>query len=157
VTRGQDKRTGILLAFDFGNRRIGIASGSRVSGSATALTTLRARDGEPDWEQVDRVVNEWEPEILVVGLPYNIDGSDSAMTSRAREFADCLADRYGQRVDMIDERLTSSEASARLAEQRRQGRRRKKVRREDVDCLAAQIIAESWLSTAGTNNGNNGP
>lgn len=156
MTRGQDKPTGILLAFDFGERRIGVASGSRIGGTATALTTLRARAGKPDWEELDRILREWEPDILVVGLPYNIDGSDSVMTPRAREFADCLADRYGRPVDMVDERLTSREASARLKEQRQQGRRPGKVRPEDVDCVAAQIIAESWLSTAGTNNGNDG-
>lgn len=88
---------------------------------------------------------EWEPDAIVVGVPYNMDGSASAMTAAAISFAERLGEDYQLPVDRVDERLTSAEAETMLREQRRTGQRRRQVRREDIDSLSARIIAESWL------------
>jgi len=104
------------------------------------------RDGQPQWRQIDELVAEWRPAVLVVGMPYNMDGSESPMAKRARQFAELLGERYSLPVDTMDERLTSAEAGARLREQRRSGLRSKRLDRGDVDSLAARLIGESWLA-----------
>ena len=134
-----------ILALDFGLRRIGIATANRISNTASALTTVAARDGEPDWATLDQLVADWEPDILVLGLPYNTDGSDSKMTARVRLFQQQLATRYSLRVATTDERYTSAEAELLLKTARQKGTKRKPIRKEEVDSLAAQLIAESWL------------
>lgn len=133
------------LAFDFGTRRIGVATASRVAGSATALTTLAARDGTPNWPVLDALMREWQPQVLVVGLPKNADGSESEMTARATAFAATLAQRYRLPTEMVDERFTSAEAEELLRERRRTGAMTRRVREGDVDSLAAQLIAETWV------------
>ena len=134
-----------ILAIDFGGRRIGIASGSVIAGTSSQVATLIATNGAPDWQQFDNIVNEWGPDLLVVGMPYNMDGSESAMSEKAKVFADVLAARYDLPVDMVDERLTSTEASSILKEQRRLGLKTKKINKAEIDSLAACLIAESWL------------
>ena len=134
-----------ILAIDFGGRRIGIASGSGVAGTSSRITTLQADNGVPKWAQLDSIINEWLPDLLVVGMPYNMDGTESAMSVRAKEFATTLADRYELPVDTVDERLTSTEAKSILKEQRRLGINTKKINKADIDSLAACLIADSWL------------
>ena len=134
-----------LLALDFGLRRIGIASATPLTGTATPLTTLAAQDGEPEWSQLDALIHEWQPELLVLGLPYNSDLSESDMTARVRAFADRLQERYALEVKFMDERYTSAEAESRLKQQRQSGIRTKRIKKADVDSLAAAIIAESWM------------
>ena len=134
-----------ILAIDFGGRRIGIASGSVIAGTSSQVAALIATNGAPDWQQFDNIVNEWGPDLLVVGMPYNMDGSESAMSEKAKVFADVLAARYDLPVDMVDERLTSAEASSILKEQRRLGLKTKKINKAEIDSLAACLIAESWL------------
>lgn len=133
------------LVFDFGARRIGVATSSRIAQTATALTTLLARDGTPDWPVLDALVREWQPQVLVIGLPRNADGTDSEMTARATAFAAMLAERYRLPAEMVDERFTSAEAEELLRERRRSGAMTRRVREGDVDSLAAQLIAETWL------------
>lgn len=134
------------LVFDYGQRRIGVASASRTAATATALETVDAsRVAGPDWAAIDRLVAEWRPAVLVVGLPYNDDGTCSPMTERVREFAVALGSRYALEVELVDERFTSAEAEDMLREERRTGRRRRRIRKGDVDRLAARLIAESWL------------
>lgn len=141
---------GIALVLDYGERRIGMAVASAFAGTANPLDTLHGRAGEPDWFTLDRVVAEWQPTVLVIGLPYNADGSDSPMTTKALAFAATLAERYGLRVDTVDERLTSAEAESILRAARQEGRRRK-TRKGDVDRVAATLIAESWLRSTNKN------
>ena len=105
-----------------------------------------ARSGVPDWLELDKAVREWAPDLLVIGMPYNMDGTESAMTARVLHFVDVLIERYGLPVEPVDERLTSVEARDLLKEQRRQGIRSKKLKREEVDSLAAKIIAENWIN-----------
>jgi putative Holliday junction resolvase len=134
-----------ILAIDYGGRRIGIASGSAITGTSSEVATLTANAGEPDWNQFDSIIKEWAPDVLVVGMPYNMDGSESAMSDRAKVFAGVLAERYHLPVDLVDERLTSAEATSILREQRRLGLKTKKINKAEIDSLAACLIAESWL------------
>lgn len=149
---------GSALVFDHGGRRIGVAVANLSPRLASPLVTLAARDGVPDWLELDRLVQEWRPGQLVVGVPYNdasarIGGGGSSESSdsesAAERFATALEDRYQLTVSRIDERLTSVEAESRLREQRRSGARTKKVRSGDVDALAACVIAEMWLDQPG--------
>jgi putative pre-16S rRNA nuclease len=133
------------LAFDFGLRRIGVAVGQNITGGARPLELVKARDGVPDWPAIDRLLKEWKPDLLVVGLPYTMDGSEQEIFRRARGFACDLKQRYPHPVHTVDERLSSHEAQARLKQLRQQGRRR--IRQGDIDCVAACVILESWFHT----------
>ncbi|MCW8919020.1 MAG: Holliday junction resolvase RuvX [Gammaproteobacteria bacterium] len=132
-----------LLGFDFGTRRIGVAVGQELTRTATALVTLTSRDGGPDWAAIGRLIEEWQPAALVVGLPLNLDGSESESSRLARRFGNRLAGRYNLPVFTVDERLSSSEAEALLAE-------RGRFDKADIDKLAAQLILQGWLEA---NNG----
>lgn len=136
------------LVFDFGTRRIGVASANRLAQATTALATLAARDGVPEWREIAALIREWQPEVLVVGLPRNTDGTESDMTARARAFGAWLRSRSGLPTQEIDERYTSTEAEALLAEQRRDGSRTRRVRPQDIDRMAAVLIAQTWLRSA---------
>ena len=134
------------LGFDFGLKRIGVAVGQSVTRSASPLGVVTPRNGEPDWDAIGRLVAEWRPAALVVGLPYNMDLSEQEMTGHARRFAEELARRFPLPVHTVDERLSSREAEAQLKERRQQGRRR--ITREDIDGAAACVILESWFNSA---------
>lgn len=131
----------LVLAFDFGSRRIGVAVGNEMLGSARQLAPLPARDGIPDWNVVSRLVNEWQPDLFVVGLPLNMDDSESQMSIRARKFGKRLYGRYGKPCEMVDERGSTREAK-RIA---REAGHRGNYREQGVDGLAAQLILESWF------------
>lgn len=133
------------LGFDFGLKRIGAAVGQSLTGSASPLGVVAVRGGEPDWEAIARLVKEWRPASLVVGLPYNMDLSEQEMTQKARHFALALSERFPLPVHTVDERLSSREAEAALKERRQQGRRR--ITREDIDGAAACVILESWFNS----------
>ena len=137
------------IGFDFGLKRIGVAVGQTVTRSASPLGVVATRGGEPDWEAIARLVAEWRPGALVVGLPYNMDLSEQDMTQRARHFAEGLAERFPLPVHTVDERLSSREAEAALKERRREGRRR--ITREDIDGAAACVILESWFNSTQSN------
>jgi putative Holliday junction resolvase len=134
-----------VLGFDFGLKRIGVAVGQTITGSASPLGTAPVRGGEPDWDMLGRLIAEWRPGALVVGLPYNMDLSEQEMTGHARRFAEGLAQRFPVPVHTVDERLSSKEAEAQLKERRQQGRRR--ITREDIDGAAACVILESWFNS----------
>ncbi len=139
----------VVLAFDFGAKRIGVACGDTVSRSASPLHAVPADAGGPRWEAIGTLLRDWQPSLGVVGLPYNADGSDSAMTAAARSFAAELARRFALPVELIDERYSSMEAEARLKAARESGVRRRRVAKADVDAAAACIILERWF-TEGT-------
>jgi len=151
LTDSAHNSTGSLLALDFGLRRIGVAAATPLTGTATPLTTISAHHGEPEWQQLDALITEWQPECLLLGLPLNSDMSESDMTSRVRIFAEQLHERYELQVNFMDERYTSAEAEARLKQQRRTGLRSKRIKKTDIDSLAAAIIAESWMRDASNN------
>jgi putative pre-16S rRNA nuclease len=136
----------VVLAFDFGLRRIGVACGDTVSRSAAPLDAVPVGVGGPRWEVIEALLREWQPALIVVGLPYNVDGSDSVMTQAAREFANEAARRYKLQVALVDERYSSREAEARLKSARASGLRRRRVAKADVDAAAACVILERWFT-----------
>ena len=136
----------IVLAFDFGVRRIGVACADTLSRIASPLGALAAGAPGPRWNALDSMIREWQPALLVVGLPYNADGSESAQAARARGFASELGKRYALPVELQDERYSSLEASARLKEARASGLRARRVAKSDVDAAAACVILERWFS-----------
>ncbi|MFT3907160.1 MAG: Holliday junction resolvase RuvX [Steroidobacteraceae bacterium] len=138
-----------LLAFDFGQRRIGIASGNTLTGAAAPLRTVDNGPAGPDWDGIGRAIRTLQPGLLVVGKPYNVDGTPGALHAAAERFAAALAERFGLPVERVDERYSSLEASARLKQQRHSGQRRRRVRHEDIDSRAAAIILERWLQGEG--------
>lgn len=131
-----------LLGFDFGTRRIGVASAQAITGTASPLSPIAARDGIPDWNAVDALLAEWRPEALVVGLPLNMDDSESELSRLARKFARRLHSRYRLPVFMCDERLSSHSARGLLMDLK--GQRRGKL--PSLDSTAAVFIAEAWLA-----------
>jgi putative holliday junction resolvase len=137
----------VVLAFDLGRRRIGVACGDTVSRSASPLGAVAAGPGGPRWEAIESLLREWQPALLVVGLPYNADGTESAAAGEARDFARELTRRYTLPVELVDERYSSLEAGARLKGARASGLRRRRVAKADVDAAAACIILERWLGT----------
>ena len=122
-----------------------MAFANRVTDSALTLKTLPTRDDEAVNHEIASMIREWEPGALVIGVPYNVDGTESRLTALAVAFGLRLGERYGLPVDQVDERLTSMEARMVLTDQRRSGQRRRKIRREDIDSLSAKLIAETWL------------
>jgi putative holliday junction resolvase len=133
---------GYVIAFDFGLRHIGVAAGQTVTGSATGVTTLRAEQGKPDWQSIAELIEAWRPIRLLVGLPLNMDGTDSDMSGRASAFAAKLQRRTGIPVTLVDERLTTREARD---QQRAIGRSKRPRLQQGGHEQAAVLIAETWL------------
>jgi putative Holliday junction resolvase len=126
-----------FIGFDYGPAKIGIACGQTLTGTATPLTTLRRVSDKPDWEGIGRLIETWQPAALIVGLPFNMDGTETDIAVRARRFARQLEGRFHLPVYLVDERLTSIEAK-RLA-----AGKIKKI--EELDAIAAKLILETWL------------
>ena len=139
-------RPQVVLAFDFGLRRIGVACGDTVSRSASALETVPSGPNGPRWEMIGAMIRDWQPDMAVVGLPYNVDGSESDMTGAARGFAAEIARRYTLEVAFADERYSSLDAEARLKSAREAGLRRGRVAKSDIDAAAACLILERWFT-----------
>lgn len=132
---------GILLAFDFGTRRIGIAKGSTLLASAAPLTTIDAEQTDIRFARIADLIAEWQPVGLVVGLPCNDDGTPHEMTALSRRFANRLKGRFNLPVLLVDERYTSAAASSVLDEQGIHGRKQKAV----LDQYAAQQILQAYF------------
>ena len=122
----------IVMSFDFGMKRIGVAVGQKVTQTASGLGVIQAFDGIPKWDYLDKIVLDWQPERFIVGLPINMDGTNSEMSKKAQKFSRRISSRYNIRSEMFDERLTSFEA-------------REHDGKTHIDAIAAKIILESWL------------
>lgn len=122
-----------VLGFDFGMKRIGVAVGQTITQTANPLTILKALDGVPQWEQVQNLIDQWQPQALIVGIPLNMDGTEQNTTKAAKRFANKLHGRFRLPVHHVDERLTSIEA--------------KKLTKKTapLDAVAAKLIVETWL------------
>lgn len=129
------------LAFDFGTKSIGCAIGQSITGSAQPLPAFKAQDGIPDWSLIEKCLKEWEPNIVIVGLPLNMDGTEQALTARAKKFANRLQGRFGVNIALQDERLTTTEARTEIFQ--RGGFRA--LEKSKVDSISACIILESWF------------
>lgn len=134
----------VLLGFDFGLKRIGVATGQAVTGTASPLTVLQRHGDVTDWAAIGELLEQWRPGALVVGLPLREDGSESELTRAARRFAEQLRERFRLPVHFADERYTSSSARSDFAELRREGAVRRRDRNR-LDAVAAQRILETFL------------
>lgn len=134
----QSKLQRRILAFDFGTHRIGVAFGQELTGTATPLPILPARDGIPDWQQIAKLMEEWQPDAFVVGVPLNMDGTEGPITPRARKFGNRLHGRFHRPIHTMDERLSTVEAREKL-----EGSANKNT--IGLDSMAATLILESWF------------
>lgn len=137
-------RHGTVLAFDFGERRIGVAVGEYSLGQAHPLTTIRSEANAERFAAIAALIGEWKPSSLVVGLPVALDGTPHAMTARCTRFANQLRGRFNLPVDYAEERLTSVEADERL----RESGHNAKSAKAHVDAMAAQIILQCYFEQA---------
>lgn len=140
-------KTVSALGFDYGTQRIGVAFGQSLTGTAKALCVLKARDGIPNWKEIESLIEEWKPDIFVVGLPYNLDGTESELMLRAIKFANRLNGRFNKPSYGMDERLSSAAAAEQVMEENRGSKKR-----AAIDDIAAQIILENWLSEFASSN-----
>ncbi len=129
-----------IMAFDFGTKSIGIAVGQEVTGTAAPLAALKARDGVPNWDVLKNIIEQWQPDLAVVGLPLNMDGTEQNVTQRAKTFANRVQGRFGLKVETWDERLTTVDARAMLFELGGY----KKLTKDKVDSVSACVIFTSW-------------
>ena len=130
-----------LLGFDFGTKSIGVAVGQQITATAAPLEALKAQDGIPDWTEVEKILNEWQPSWIVVGLPLNMDGTNQHTTFAAKKFANRLHARFKVPVETCDERLTTADAKSRLFELGGY----KKLTKGKIDSVSACLILESWM------------
>ena len=131
-----------ILAFDWGLRHIGVALGQQMIRSSTPLAILKAKEGVPDWQSIEKLLQEWQPALLVVGLPLNMDGTDSVSSDHARRFSRRLQGRFNLPITLIDERLTSHAAK----QQRREREDYRDPRQQTVDAEAACIILQDYYN-----------
>ena len=136
-----------LIGFDFGKQRTGVAIGNTITGVATPHCVIQSKNNQPNWDEITKLLKEWRPEQLIVGVPYHLDGKSSEMTETALRFSRQLEGRYHLPVSLINEQLSSREAEQRLKQSRQQGRN-KKIKKEEIDKLAAAIILESWFQAS---------
>lgn len=130
-----------VLGFDFRTKSIGVAVGQQITASATPLLSIKAVDGIPNWEEIAKLIQEWQPDLVVVGLPLNMDGTEQEMTHRARKFANRLNAKFGVKIFTQDERLTTTDAKARLFELGGY----KALTKGQVDAVSAVLIIESYF------------
>lgn len=135
--------SGTVMGFDFGEKRIGVAVGETLLKTAHANTTIDAEVNEVRFHAIEQLINEWKPSLLIVGLPTYMDGSEHLLTQLSKKFAQRLEGRFNLPVMMIDERLSSAEASQQLSEAGIKGREQK----EKIDAVAAQVILQSYFDS----------
>lgn len=133
----------ILLGFDFGLKRIGVAVGQTVTETARPLTTLKAIQGEPSWDSLNKLLKTWQPDALVIGIPLNMDGTEQPITHAARRFAEQLKVRFQLPVYEMDERLSTKDARERLFAEGGY----KALQNGQIDSVAAQLILQNWLTS----------
>lgn len=132
-----------IFAFDFGTKKIGVAIGQTVTKTARPLVTLAAKSGQPDWTVLDKLINKWRPNALIIGMPYNMDGTKQLITEKAYEFLEQLKARYHLKIYEVDERLTTKAAREQLFNEGGY----KALQDGQVDRVAAQLILETWFMT----------
>jgi putative holliday junction resolvase len=139
----------IVLGFDFGKKRVGIATGDTVTGSAAPFGAISSTGTGIDWRAIERLLTQFKPEVLVVGSPRHADGTESPLSAAADRFADELARRGGIPVERCDEFGSSIEATEALRGARRAGTHARRLQRGDIDGAAAAIILQRWLQAEG--------
>lgn len=142
VTRKNLPKT--VLAFDYGLKNIGVAVGQTVSFTGGELPALKAQDGVPNWNLIEQLLKEWQPNLVIVGHPLNMDGTASELSQRAKKFSNRINGRFGVAVELVDERLSSREAKQEAQERGHRG----SYGDNPIDSIAARIILETWLNQA---------
>ncbi|MRI31637.1 Holliday junction resolvase RuvX [Endozoicomonas sp. OPT23] len=137
-----EKSLKTIMGFDFGTKNIGISIGQVITRTASALPAVRAKDGIPDWNELEKIIEEWQPDAVVVGIPLNMDGTESQMSLRARKFGKRLHGRFNLPFYEADERLSSFEAKSWAGKLGHKGH----YGSNPVDAMAAQIILEGWMN-----------
>lgn len=132
----------ILLSFDFGTKRIGVAVGQTVTKTARPLETIKANQGEPNWDTLNKLIQTWQPDALVVGIPLNMDGTEQPLTQAARRFVNLLREHYQLPIFEMDERLTTKAAREQMFNEGGY----KALQHGQVDSVAAQLILQNWLT-----------
>lgn len=131
-----------VLSFDYGTKSIGVAIGQELTGTASPLAALKAKDGIPNWDDIEKILKEWQPDLIVVGLPLDLEGKElETIAPRAKKFANRIHGRFGYVVELHDERLSTVEAKAELFE--RGGYR--SLSKGNIDSQSAVVILESWF------------
>ena len=130
------------LAFDHGLQNIGVAYGQSLTGRGNELPPLAAKDGIPNWDAVEKLLKEWKPNIIIVGLPLNMDDTESELSQRTQKFARRVHGRFNLPVEMMDERLSTFDAKQEAKERGHKGN----YRQNPIDSIAARLILESWFS-----------
>ena len=130
----------LIIAFDFGTQKTGMAVGSSLIESATPLALFPMKDGIQNWDMLLKIVKQHQPNLFLVGLPLNMDDSESELSTRARKFARRLRHQTNIETLMVDERLTTREARDELEQYQSQGRAKKLA----ADSIAAALFIESW-------------
>jgi putative Holliday junction resolvase len=132
----------VLLSFDFGTKRIGVAVGQTITQTARPLETIKANQGEPHWDALNKLIKTWQPDALVIGIPLNMDGTEQPLTEYARQFAQLLREKYQLPIYEMDERLTTKAAREQLFNEGGF----KALQHGQVDSVAAQLILQNWLN-----------
>ena len=135
-----------VLGFDYGTESTGVAIGQTTTNTARPLTALKSQNGVPNWPKIEKLIQNWKPNALIVGIPLNMDGSTQPITQAAKEFAQELQQRFNLPVHEIDERLTTIEARNKLFEEKGY----KGLLKSAIDAAAATIIVENWLNQSRT-------
>jgi len=129
------------IGIDYGLKNIGFAYGQTLTQTAQALPALKAKDGIPQWDQVQQILEQWQPDKVIIGLPLNMDGSESELCQRVRKFGNRLHGRFGANIDFMDERLSSFA----VKEEEKARGHKGDYGKNPIDSLAAQLILEDWL------------
>ncbi len=135
-----------IMAFDYGSKRIGVAIGQQLTATTRPLDTVTVRQNKPDWDHISRLLKEWRPDLLLIGLPLAEDGGEQEMSIAARRFANRLNGRYQLPVELVDERFSSIEAEEIVVAARRSGQLKKSKVKRAVDQIAAKLIIQTWLA-----------
>ena len=136
-----NSEAGVIVAFDFGLKHIGMAVGQEITNTAQTFYSLKAESGEPNWDELDIIVRDWQPKLFVVGNPINMDGSDSDIKEKSDKFSNLIRQRYNIPVELMDERLSTREARERM----KSDSGHFVDASADTHQISAQIILESWF------------
>ncbi len=131
-----------IIAFDFGLKNLGVAVGQTITASASELPPLKARDGIPNWEQLGKLLDDWKPDLVVIGNPINLDDTASELSVRAKKFGNRINGRFAVAVALVDERYSSKEAKSQARDHGHKG----DYGNNPIDSIAARIILETWLN-----------
>lgn len=139
-------KSGTCMAFDYGTKHIGVAIGDRLLQTARPLTTVLNRNGTPDWQSIQREIDDWLPADLVLGWPLTQEGEEQPLCNHIKGFAKQLTKRFGVPVHLVDERFSSVVAQEQIRSMRQNGQLKRRSKHTDVDKVAAALILENWFT-----------